>query len=177
MKKFISLVLTLFVSSFIYAAPPQKDNKIMPEPPHKQQEQMRQDFDKISKELNITDEQKQKINELMQADILRKKELRKQIKQKSNAIDEELLKENIDMDVINKLAQEIQQLSAEISKINIESKLNVRSILTFEQYSKMEQARQQVMEKYKKEKANKQNPFKAEPNKQGKAQNKKSQKK
>ena len=45
---------------------------------------MKQDFDKISKELNITDEQKQKINELMQADLSKKKELRQQIKQKMN---------------------------------------------------------------------------------------------
>lgn len=152
MKKILSLLLTLFVSSFIYAAPPKQDKGNMPEPPHKQQQQMKQDFEKISQELNITDEQKQKINELMKADLEKKKELRQQIKEKSNAVDEELMKEKFDIYVVNQLAEEIQKLNAEIAKINIESKLNVRSILTFDQYSRMEQARQQMMKKFKQEK-------------------------
>lgn len=150
MKKFLSLVLTLFLSSFVFAVPPKKDKGNIPsEQQHKYQQQMKQDFDKISKELNITDEQKQKINELMQADLSKKKELRQQIKQKMNIIDEELMKENLDTETINKLTQEIQQLSAEISKLNIESKLNVRNILSFKQYSRMEQARMQMMDKFK----------------------------
>ena len=82
--------------------------------------------------------------------------LRQQIKEKSNAIDEELIKEKFDIHVINKLAEEIQQLNAEIAKINIESKLNVRSILTFEQYSKMEKARKQTIENLKQGKENRQ---------------------
>jgi Spy/CpxP family protein refolding chaperone len=158
MKKILSLVLTLFVSSFIYAAPQKNDKgNIPPEPPHKYQQQMKVDFEKISKELNITEEQKQKINELMKSDLEKKKELRQQIKQKSEAIDEELMKEKFDMNTINSLATEIQQLNAEIAKINIESKLKVRNILTFEQYSRMEQARKQAMEKFKQVKENKQN--------------------
>ncbi len=150
MKKFLSLVLTLFVSSFVFAAPPKENKKSMPpKSPNNYQLQMKQNFDKISKELNITDEQKQKINELMQADLSKKKELRQQIKQKMNIIDEELMKENLDTETINKLTQEIQQLSAEISKLNVESKLNVRNILSFKQYSRMEQARMQMMDKFK----------------------------
>ena len=158
MKKFLSLLLTLFVSSFIYAVPPKNDKgNIPPESPHKHQQQMKVDFEKIAKDLNITEEQKQKINELMRTDLEKKKELRQQIKQKSNAIDEELMKEKFDIYVVNKLAEEIQQLNAEIAKTNIESKLNVRSILTYEQYSRMEQARKQAMENFKQAKENKQN--------------------
>ena len=149
------MVLTLFISSFVFAAQPQKDNAMPHEMSKKYQQQMKEDFDRITKELNITDEQKQKINESMMADLAKKKELRQQIKQKTNLIDEELLKEKIDMNVINKLSTEIQQLSAEISKINTESKLNVRNILSFEQYSRMEQARKQMMEKFKQAKKNK----------------------
>ncbi|MBR3628522.1 MAG: Spy/CpxP family protein refolding chaperone [Elusimicrobia bacterium] len=155
MKKFVSLVSVLFVSSFIFAAPPKSDKgNIPPEPPQKHQQQMKLDFEKISKELKITDEQKQKINELMKTDLEKKRELRQQIKEKSTAIDEELMKEKFDIYVVNKLSEEIQQLNAEIAKINIESKLNVRSILTFEQYSRMEQARKQTMENFKQEKIN-----------------------
>ena len=145
MKKFLTLVLTLFISSFIYAAPPQKDNNIPAEPPHAHQQDMKQHFNKLIKELNITEEQQEKMKEMMQADISRKKELRQEIRQKSEAIDEELLKEKVDMNAINKLSQEIQQLNAEISKINIESKLKVRSTLTFDQYTKMEQNRKSKM--------------------------------
>ena len=158
MKKFLSLLLTLFVSSFIYAVPPKNDKGNIPsESPHKHQQQMKVDFEKIAKDLNITEEQKQKINELMRTDLEKKKELRQQIKQKSDAIDEELMKEKFDIYVVNKLAEEIQQLNAEIAKTNIESKLNVRSILTYEQYSRMEQARKQAMENFKQAKENKQN--------------------
>jgi len=147
MKKIISLVLTLFISSFIYAAPA--------DPMHKQQDQLRQDFDKISQELNITEDQKQKINELMQADIAKKREIRQQIKQKSESIDEELMKEKPDMKKINDVSTEIQKMNAEIAKINIESKLNVRNILTYDQYSRMENARKQLMEKFKQERGKK----------------------
>ena len=151
MKKFLSLVLTLFVSSFVFSSLSKENKKSMtPTSPNNYQLEMKQDNDKISKELNITDEQKQKINELMKADLSKKKELRQQIKQKMNIIDEELMKENLDTETINKLTQEIQQLSAEISKLNIESKLNVRNILSFKQYSRMEQARMQMMDKFKK---------------------------
>ena len=146
MKKFLSLVLTLFISSFVFAAPPkQNERNIPPNSPHKYQQQMKQDFERLSKELNITDEQKQKINELMQKDLAKKKNLREQIKEKSNAIDEELMKETVNMDAVTGLATEIQKLNAEIAKINIESKLNVRSILSFDQYSRMERARKQMM--------------------------------
>lgn len=165
MKKILSLVLVLFVSSFVYAAPPKNDKGNMPPAlQQKQQEQLRQDFDKISKELNITDEQKQKINELMQTDLSKKKELRQQIKQKADAIDDELMKENFDINVVNSLSAEIQQLNAEISKINIESKLNVRNILTFDQYLRMEQARRQMIKKFKQERE-KQNKGNVQPNK------------
>ncbi len=146
MKKFLSLVLTLYVSSFVYTPPPkQAKGNMPPESPHKYQQQMKHDFDKLIKELNITTEQQEKMRDMMQSDISRKKELRQEIRQKMDAIDEELLKEKVDMNTINKLSQEIQQLNAEISKINIESKLKVRSTLTFDQYTKMEQNRKSKM--------------------------------
>ena len=154
MKKILSLVLTLFISSFVYAAPAEQNKVNMPpEPPHKHQQQFKQDFEKIAKELKITEEQKQKINELMQADLNKKHELRQQIKQKSYDLDNEIQKEKVDMNAVNNLTKEIQQLNANLAKINIDSKLNVRNILSYEQYSKLEQARKQAMEHFKQEKA------------------------
>ena len=151
MKKILSLAVALLVTTSLYAVPPQ-DKGDVAEPQHMHHQKMGPDFAKIAKELNITEEQKTTLNDMMKEDMSRKKELRQVIRQKMEAIDEELLKENIDMNVINQLATEIQQTSADISRINIESKLKVRSVLSFEQYTNMEQNRKEMMEKFKKEK-------------------------
>ena len=150
MKKILSLVLTLFISGFVYAVPPQSEQGI-PQP-SKQQQKMKQNFEKLIKELNITEDQQEKIKQNMQADVAKKKQLRTQIKEKFNAIDEELLKENFNIEVINGLCEEIQKLNAEITKINIEGKIQVRNILTYEQFVKMDQNRKENMKKMKKDK-------------------------
>ena len=150
MKKILSLAVALLVTTSLYAVPPQEKGD-MPEPPHQHFQKMGPDFEKIAKELNITDEQKAQMNEMMKVDMERKQELRKQIKEKMDAISDELMKENIDMNAVNAIAAEVQQLSADISRINIESKLKVRSVLSFEQYTKMEKTRKEMMEKFKKE--------------------------
>ena len=153
MKKILSLVLTLFISSFVYAVPPQGEQD-MPQPPKQQQQKMKQNFEKLIKELNITEDQQEKIKQNMQADVAKKKQLREQIKEKANAIDEELLKENFDIEEINDLCEEIQKLNAEITKINIEGKIQVRNILTLEQFTKMDQNRKETMKKLKNGKKN-----------------------
>lgn len=150
MKKILSLAVALLVTTSLYAVPPQEKGD-MPEPPHHNQKMGGPDFEKIAKELNITDEQKAQLNEMMKVDMERKQELRKQVREKMDAISDELMKENIDMNAVNSIAAEVQQLSADISRINIESKLKVRSVLSFEQYTKMEQSRKEMMEKFKKE--------------------------
>ena len=150
MKKILSLAVALLVTTSLYAVPPQEKGD-MPEPPHQHFQKMGPDFEKIAKELNITDEQKAQMNEMMKVDMERKQELRKQVREKMDAISDELMKENIDMNAVNAIAAEVQQLSADISRINIESKLKVRSVLSFEQYTKMEKSRKEMMEKFKKE--------------------------
>jgi len=150
MKKILSLAVALLVTTSLYAVPPQEKGD-MPEPPHQHFQKMGPDFEKIAKELNITDEQKAQMNEMMKVDMERKQELRKQVKEKMDAISDELMKENIDMNAVNAIAAEVQQLSADISRINIESKLKVRSVLSFEQYTKIEKNRKEMRKKIKKE--------------------------
>ncbi len=149
MKKFLSLVTVLFISGFAYAVPPQSDENMPQRAQHQHQQKIKHDFDKILKEANITDEQKNKMEQFMQSDIAKKKELRKQIKEKMKNIDEELLKEDYDINVINGLSSEIQQLNSEISKINVNSKLQIRNILTYEQFKQLEQHRQKMQGKIK----------------------------
>lgn len=149
MKKILSLILTLFVSGMVYAVSPQDKKGDMPKQSQQNQQKMKQDFEKFAKELKITDEQKNEMKQLMQSSISRKKEIRQQIKEKNDALNNELLKEKVDMNIVNSLANEIVQLDAEISKINIERKLKARSILSFEQYTKIEQNRKQLLDKSK----------------------------
>ena len=156
MKKILSLVLTLFISGFVYAVPPQGEQD-MPQQPKEHQQKMKQNFEKFIKEYNITEEQGEKVKQRMQSDIEKKKQLRKQLKEKFKAIDAELLKENFDINIINGLSEEIQKINAEISKIDIEGKIEMRNILSFEQFSKMEQKRKEDMKKFKNEKKRKNN--------------------
>lgn len=151
MKKLLSFVLVLFISSFVYADSPKNakgDDIANISQQHKQQ--MEQDFDNLIKELKINETQQKEIKDLMQNEMTRKRELRHQIRAKISAIDNELLKEKFDMEVIKGFEKEIQELNTQITRINIETKLKVRGILTFEQYTKIEQNRKQAMEKFKK---------------------------
>ena len=151
MKKILSLAVALLLSSSLYAVPPQEKGDVPGHAFGHHQKMTGPDFEKLAKDLNITDDQKAQLNEMMKEDMSRKKELRQTIREKMELIDEELLKENIDMNAVNQLAAEIQQTSADISRINIESKLKVRSVLSFEQYTKMEKNRKEMMANFKKE--------------------------
>lgn len=152
MKKILSFVLVLFISSFVYANSPKNARGDITNKSQQHRQQRIQDFDNLIKELNINEAQQKEIKDLMQNGMTKKRELRHQIREKFVAIDNELLKEKFDMEVIRGLEKEIQELNTQVSKINIETKLKVRSILTFEQYTKIEQNRKQTMEKFKKRK-------------------------
>lgn len=143
MRKIISLMMILFIAVTVYAVIPQQQNI------QNNQKQLKQDFDKTIQTLNITDEQKQQIKQLMESDIAKRKELKTQMKEKMEAIDNELSKEKYDVSVIENLTKEIEQINLEILKIKVDGKIKMRNILTFKQYLKMEQHRKQVMKKFK----------------------------
>lgn len=112
-------------------------------------------FEKTAKELGLTQDQVSQMKEIREQNKIKTKQIIEEIRKKDKAIDEELLKENYDRAVVNNLLQEIRQLSADMSQIRIDDKIKVRSILTQEQFSKIEQNKKDFLLKQKKSKNNK----------------------
>lgn len=109
-------------------------------------------FDKTAKELGLTQDQIAQMKEIREQNKIKTKQIIQEIRKKDKEIDEELLKENYDRAVVNNLLQEIRQLSADMSQIRIDDKIKVRSILTREQFSKIEQNKQEFLLKQKNQK-------------------------
>lgn len=109
-------------------------------------------FDKTAKELGLTQDQIAQMKEIREQNKIKTKQIIEEIRKKDKAIDEELLKENYDRAVVNNLLQEIRQLSADMSQIRIDDKIKVRSILTQEQFSKIEQNKKDFLLKHKNQK-------------------------
>ena len=109
-------------------------------------------FDKTAKELGLTQDQIAQMKEIREQNKIKTKQIIEEIRKKDRAIDEELLKENYDRVAVNNLLQEIRQLSADMSQIRIDDKIKVRSILTQEQFSKIEQNKKEFLLKHKNQK-------------------------
>ncbi|MFA7074047.1 MAG: Spy/CpxP family protein refolding chaperone [Endomicrobiaceae bacterium] len=115
----------------------------------KMDSKMKKKFEKMLKKLKITDEQKAKMDELMKSDMAQRTALKKQIREKRQAVDNELLKADYDKTVVDTLTKEIRQLSGDIVQIQIDGKIKMRNILTYEQFKQLEEDRIQMQEKMK----------------------------
>ncbi len=143
MRKIISLIIALVVSGTVYAVTPNNQNNV------NNQKQKIQELDKAVQSLNITDEQKQQMKQLMESDVAKRKELKEKLREKMEAIDNELAKEKYDIGIIENLEKEIEQIDIKILKIKIDGKVKMRNILTREQFLKMEQHRKHIFGKFK----------------------------
>ncbi len=155
MKKLMSTLMAVLFLTGVSFAQAQKPPHMgmegdMPYPKMSKQDEkkMKKNFEEIAKEIKLTDEQKLQIEAMAKADKEKKKEIRKQIKEKFKAIDAELLKENYDMNVINGLTSEVQTLQSEVAKMNIDAKIQMRSILTYDQFKQIEEIRQKNKNKF-----------------------------
>ena len=166
MKKLLSsLMAVLFTAGIALAQPPELpaepdgmeppqigmdgDMQRPPKMSKQDQKKMKKSFEEIAKELNLTDEQKQQIETMAKTDKEKRKEIRNQIREKFKAVDAELLKENYDINVVNGLTDDIKSLQGEMSKMNIDGKIQMRNILTYDQFKQIEQMRQNKMNKIK----------------------------
>ena len=143
MRKIISLIIALVVSGTVYAVTPNNQNNV------NNQKQKIRELDKAVQSLNITDEQKQQMKQLMESDVAKRKELKEKLREKMEAIDNELAKEKYDIGIIENLEKEIEQINIKILKIKIDGKVKMRNILTREQFLKMEQHRKHIFGKFK----------------------------
>ena len=112
-------------------------------------EQIAERFNKTAKELGLTQDQLSQMKEIREQNKIKTKQIIQEIRNKDKAIDEELLKENYDRAVVNALLQEIRQLSADMAQLRIDDKIKVRSILTPDQFLKIEHNKQEIIQKNK----------------------------
>lgn len=94
-------------------------------------------FEEMVKELGLTEEQQKKIEEHKKTMMEKAKALREEIQQKKEAIGAELQKEQLDMEKINVLQAEIKALIAQREDGRLKGILEMREILTLEQFQKL----------------------------------------
>ncbi len=136
-KLFVIYFSMLFVLSFCVPAFCDTDKQIA------------ERFNKTAKELGLTQDQISKMKQIREENKVKTKQIIQEIRNKDKAIDEELLKENYDRAVVNALLQEIRQLSADMAQLRIDDKIKVRSILTPDQFLKIEHNKQEIIQKNK----------------------------
>ena len=93
-------------------------------------------YDILAEKLNLTDEQKEKVKTLFEQNKEKSDNMKKTIFEDKIKLEQELEKETVDTNAVNNLSNEISQLSQDIVKNNIAVKVELKNILTVEQYSK-----------------------------------------
>ena len=104
-------------------------------------------FEKLSIDLKLTDEQKTKIQSLQQEQKENVPATIKELKQKNKDLDIELAKEKYDMNVVNKLAQDIISLENKLSTNRINTKIKMRNILSAEQFKQLDNNMRNIHQK------------------------------
>ena len=94
-------------------------------------------FEKLSKDLNLTDEQKAKIQTLEAEQKETVPNTIKILRQKYNDLSLELMKDKYDTDTINKITEEILSLENKASSNRINTKIKMRNILSAEQFKQL----------------------------------------
>lgn len=138
--KIFIIVLMTGVSLLSYA---ESSNKWQDKDKYKS----RGDFiDKIIKDIGLTPEQYDKIKfqSMEQKNI--KEELYKTLIKKRKELKSELVKENIDKGVIEKIADEIKRLQSQIIDLRIEYVLKMKDVMTTEQYNEFNKRTDNILE-------------------------------
>ncbi len=110
-------------------------------------EKMEQKMQEVYKDLNLTDEQKKALDENKTKNRAQTKELFKQMKDKKDAIRDELQKETLDSAKIEQIHNELKQLSNQMLDNRFNGILEVRKILTQEQFKKFSSKMEEMKSK------------------------------
>lgn len=97
---------------------------------------MTKNMNEIYSKLNLTDEQKKKLEENRARNREKAKGLAEAIKTARESLDKELMKPELDMARINELKSQIKSAQSELLDERLNSTIEVRNILTAEQFSK-----------------------------------------
>ena len=111
------------------------------------QERMEKKIQEIYNQLNLTDEQKKQLED----NKLKHQETRRasfeKMRSYKDALNQELMKADLDMNKINEIQSQLKALQSEMADARLNSILEVRKILTPEQFAKFIS----LMEKHKRE--------------------------
>ena len=133
---YVSMIAVLFVATVAYA---QTDSYCAPEGRPHMGRGMRQNF---MKELDLTDEQQQQMQELRKETKERMKELREAMKENRNALHNELQKTDVNTRTINKITSEIKDLQGQKIDYMVDNVIQMKEILTPEQFEKLSEMRE-----------------------------------
>ncbi|WP_372518614.1 Spy/CpxP family protein refolding chaperone [Candidatus Ruminimicrobiellum ovillum] len=92
-------------------------------------------YDMLAKRLGLSDEQKEKFIKILDTKKEKECNLTQQLREKERLLNEEFNKENIDTNAITKLSNEISNISKELLDLDINTKIELKSVLTAEQYN------------------------------------------
>lgn len=126
------IVTAALLSGVGYAFPPE-DGSALSKVSAEKKDAKRQKF---YKELNLTDEQKKLLKENKNKNREQMKILFEGIKEKKALIREEVQKDELNMEKINQLQNELKALQTQMIDHRLEGILEVRKILTPEQFKK-----------------------------------------
>ena len=93
-------------------------------------------YDRMAERLGLSAEQKEKFIKVLENKRDKENTLNQQMREKDILLKKEFEKENLDKDVISKLSEDISNISKELFKNDIDAKIELKSILTAEQYNK-----------------------------------------
>lgn len=93
-------------------------------------------YDIMAERLGLSAEQKEKFIKILENKRDKENTLRQQMREKDILLKKEFEKENLDKKAISKLSEDISNISKELFKTDIDAKIELKSILTTEQYNK-----------------------------------------
>ena len=94
-------------------------------------------YDFFAKKLDLTQEQQDKVETLFEQNSEKLAAIKKDLKDKTEQLKQEFEKETSDNVVIDGLSSEISELSKNIFKLTVDTKMELKKILTNEQFNKM----------------------------------------
>ena len=93
-------------------------------------------YDMLADKLGLSPEQKEKFIKTLKNKKEKENTLKAELREKNIALKKEFDKENIDKDVVAKLSEEISNISKDLFQLDINTKMELKSVLTPEQYRK-----------------------------------------
>ncbi|MBU1062282.1 MAG: Spy/CpxP family protein refolding chaperone [Candidatus Omnitrophica bacterium] len=133
-----SFILGIFLVSNAHAWPEGK-SCFGPEEKEGMKEKVEACFKEVPKELNLTPEQEEQLKRHKTQSRERMKELREKISSKREELGKELQRQELDMEKINQFNTELKVMNSEMQDDRLKCVLEVREILSPEQYTKFKE--------------------------------------